>query len=101
VSSVRFTHLAKQDLLDIWGYIALHNSEAVADRVFDSIEESCQRLAQHPQLARVRPEIGEGARSLVIERWLALYRLTAEGVQIVRIIDGASDIAKIEWPKEL
>jgi toxin ParE1/3/4 len=48
----------------------------------------------------LRPEIAEGARALVIERWLALYRLTEDGVQVVRIIDGARDLAKIEWTPE-
>jgi hypothetical protein len=37
---------------------------------------------------------------LVINRWLALYRLVDEGVQVVRIVDGSRDLAKIEWPLE-
>lgn len=45
-----------------------------------------------------RPEIGEGARSLVIERWLVLYRLVDGGVQIVRIVDGARDLDRLDWP---
>jgi hypothetical protein len=32
---------------------------------------------------------------LVIERWLALYRIEQDGVQIVRIVDGARDLTKI------
>ena len=44
-----------------------------------------------------RPEIAEGARGLVIERWLALYRLVDDGVQVVRIVDSSRDTGKIEW----
>jgi toxin ParE1/3/4 len=43
VSQVRFTRRARQDLLDIWLYIAPQNPVA-ADRVFDRIEASCQLL---------------------------------------------------------
>ena len=37
---------------------------------------------------------------LVIDRWLALYRLMHDGVQIVRIVDGARDLSKLEWGPE-
>jgi toxin ParE1/3/4 len=87
-------------LLDIWLYVARNSSEAVADRVLDSIEQACCSLEQHPRLGRARPEIQSEARSITIERWLALYRVTEEGAQIVRIIDGARDIAAIEWAPE-
>jgi toxin ParE1/3/4 len=64
------------------------------------IEQSCRLLAEQPRLGRARPEIQPEARSIVIERWLALYRITEDGVQIVRIIDGARDISAIEWTPE-
>ena len=95
--SVVYTARAREDLLDIWLYVAAHNSEAVADRIYDRIEKSCRLLADHPQLGRARPEIQPEARSLVIERWLALYRVTEDGAQIVRIIDAARDLSAIEW----
>jgi toxin ParE1/3/4 len=97
VSRVRFTRRAREDLLDIWLYIASQNSEAVADRVYDRIEESCRQLCHYPRRAPARPEIAEDARALVIERWLALYRLVEDDVQIVRIIDGSRDLARIMW----
>jgi toxin ParE1/3/4 len=87
-------------LFDIWLYVAAHSSERVADRVYDSVEQSCRLLAEHPRLGRARPEIQPEARSIVIERWLALYRIAEDGVQIVRIIDGARDISAIEWTPE-
>ena len=91
---------AREDLLDIWLYVAARNSETVADRVYDGIEQTCQLLREHPQIGRARPEIHGDARSLVIDRWLALYRVTENGAQIVRIIDGARDLAAIEWTPE-
>jgi toxin ParE1/3/4 len=100
VTRVRFTARAREDLLDIWLYVATHNSEAVADRVYDSIEQTCGLLNEHPHLGRARPEIQPEARSVVIERWLALYRITEDGAQVVRIIDGARGLSAIEWTPE-
>jgi toxin ParE1/3/4 len=54
----------------------------------------------HPLLGRARPEIQPEARSIVIERWLALYRVTQDGAQIVRVIDAARDLSAIEWSPE-
>ena len=100
MNRVVFTVRAREDLLDIWLYVAAHNSEAVADRIYDNIEQSCRLLSDHPQLGRARPEIQPEARSLVIERWLALYRVTDNGAQIVRIVDAARDLSAIEWSPE-
>jgi toxin ParE1/3/4 len=76
VGELHYTRHARDDLFDIWLYISRRNSEAVADKVFDRIEQSCARLKHHPQLGPARPDIAPGARALVIDRWLALYRVT-------------------------
>jgi toxin ParE1/3/4 len=99
VTKVRFTRRAREDLLDIWPYIE-PRSPLIADQVYDRIERNCQHLRDHPQLGPARPEIGDGARALIIERWIALYRLMEDGVQIVRIVDGARDLTHIEWTPE-
>ena len=100
VSRARFTSQAREDLLDIWRYIATHGSEAVGDRDYDSIVRSCAQLKEYPRLGRVRPEIHADARSLVIERWLAVYRVTNDRAQIVRVVDGARDLSAIGWTPE-
>jgi toxin ParE1/3/4 len=100
VSEVRYSRRAREDLLDIWLYLARQTSETAADHVLDRIEETCRRLARHPELGPARAEIADEARSLVIQRWLALYRVTSYGVQVVRIIDGARDLKRVEWAPE-
>lgn len=72
---VRFTNQARADLIDIWRYIAPDNPTA-ADQCLDKIEESCRRLAAFPELGPQRPDISPDARTLVIARWLVIYRLT-------------------------
>jgi toxin ParE1/3/4 len=99
VAKVRYTRRAREDLLEIWEWIA-SDSPAIADRVHDAIKKRCDSLRRHPQLGRPRPEIGDGARSLVIERWIAFYRIVEDGVQVVRIVDGARDLTKLKWLPE-
>ena len=99
VGKVRYTRRAREDILDIWVYIAPRNARA-ADRVYDRIEESCALLKFNPHLGPARPDIGEGARALVIEHWIAFYRLVKDGVQVVRVVYGARDLTKIEWAPE-
>jgi toxin ParE1/3/4 len=99
VGKVRYTRRARADLLEIWEWIA-SEKPATADRVYDAIEKRCNTLRQNSQLGRPRPEIAEGARSLVIERWIVFYRIVEDGVQIVRIVDGARDLSKVAWTPE-
>jgi len=37
---------------------------------------------------------------LVIDRWLAIYRLSEYGVQVVRVVDATRDLALLALPKE-
>ncbi len=96
MSAARFTKRAREDLFDIWLYIPPRDSEVFADEIYDRIEARCQALRDYPKIGRTRPEIAEGARSLVIERWLALYWLVEDGVQLVRIVDGSRDLTNLE-----
>lgn len=94
---VHYTRQANQDLLDIWLWVA-RDSIAIADGIIDRVEQRTAKLAKHPEIGTARPEIGQGARGLVIERWLVLYRLAEGGVEIVRIVDGARDLQRLDWP---
>ncbi|MCP4565175.1 MAG: type II toxin-antitoxin system RelE/ParE family toxin [Bosea sp.] len=98
MSFVHYSKRAKQDLLDIWLWIARDNA-GLADAVLDCIERRANKLSQHREIGAARPEIGEGARGLVVERWLVLYRLVDSGVQIVRIVDGTRDLGRLGWPE--
>jgi len=99
MGKVRYTRRAREDLLEIWEWIASDRPE-IADRVYETIQKRCYSLRKHSQLGRPRPEIGEGARSLVVKRWIALYRIVGDDVQIVRIVDGTRDLSKLEWTPE-
>jgi len=69
----------------------------LADRWLDRIEARCRQLETFPELGPVRADIAADARMLVIGRWLVLYRLIPDGVQVVRIVDAARDISQLPF----
>ena len=82
---------ADRDLDDIYDWIAADDPVA-AERHVRRIVAAAKRLAAFSESGRARPEIGEGARSLVVGRYLVLYRIERERVEIVRIVHGAREV---------
>ena len=91
---MRYSRQAREDILYIWEHIAASDLHS-ADRVLDRIQERCEQLTEFPRLGPLRSDIFAGARVLVIERWLALYRIDEYGARVVRIVDGAQDLSAI------
>lgn len=92
--------MARDDMARIWLWIATATGVTMADTISDRLERRIATLADNPHLGPVRPEIGEGARHLVCERWLALYRIAPGGVQVVRVVDGAQDLRSVAFGEE-
>lgn len=91
MSHVIHTDLAKQDLLEIWAYIAEDNPNA-ADKLLDTINETCALLAANPKLGQARPDIATSMRYLPLKNYLILYHEQATGIQVVRVIHGSRDL---------
>ena len=87
------TDRADEDLIDIWTGIAVDDPRA-ADRVLDAIERRWRSLARHPFSGPARDDIAVGIRHLVAGRYLTLYRITDDGVEILRILDGRRKIGR-------
>jgi hypothetical protein len=49
---------------------------------------------------RLAPDIADGARMLVIARWLALYEITTGGVRIMRVVDAARNLGELDLADE-
>ena len=85
---------AIRDVDDIWLHIAA-DDPAAATRMVERLATAVARLADFPESGRARPEIGAGARSVVVGRYLVLYRINGEFVDIVRVIHGAREITRL------
>jgi toxin ParE1/3/4 len=92
---------ARQDLVEIFRYYAREAGFRVAQRFFAQAEATVTRLAQmpgmgtsyehdHPALAGIRYFPVSRFRNYII-----FYRPVADGIEIVRVLHGARDIATI------
>jgi toxin ParE1/3/4 len=85
---IRRTAQAEEDLIDLWLYIAQDNPGA-ADRLLDEIEDKFSLLAANPKLGPARPDIAEDCRYFPVGRYLILYRVMADGIEVVRVVQGS------------
>ena len=81
---------AIRDVDEIWDWIAAENHEA-ADRVSERIAKATDRLADFPASGTPRPDLGPEARSIVVGKYVVLYRVGPDSVDILRVIHGARE----------
>ena len=94
VAEVVFSPEARQDIFEIWDFIAEDNVDA-ADRMVGRIEDACQRLAAMPGMGHERSDITD--RPVLfwsVKSYLVIYR-SGSPVEIVRVLSGYRDIAAI------
>jgi len=94
VPTITLSQRAKQDLQAIWAYIA-NDKPRAADHTLDTIDARVRLLADNPKLGRLRTDIAPDLRYLVINNYLVLYRATADGVFVVRVLHGARNLSAI------
>ena len=88
---------AKEDLLEIWEYIAVHD-EMAADRYVDNLRHRAMELLDYPELGRARDEIQPGIRSLLSRNHLLFYRIQPNEIQILRTLHGSMDLPHQDYP---
>lgn len=91
MSHYRLTPEAREDLDEIWLYIAADNPNA-ADGFLDTLYERFVLLAGQPLLGRARPELALHLRSFAVGNYVIFYRPMADGVEIARVLRGSRDI---------
>ncbi len=87
----RLSRHARQELLEIWQYIAGDN-EPAADRFIDLLVHHFQVLGRNPYAGRIRDDLRKGYRSFPVGQYVIFYRVQSPGVQIMHIIHGRRDI---------
>ncbi|MEW8179611.1 MAG: type II toxin-antitoxin system RelE/ParE family toxin [Candidatus Thiodiazotropha endolucinida] len=96
---VRLTEDAEQDLIDIYRYIALHDSSKNAVYVLDQLESLCSRLTELPDRGHVPPELDRISVTNYREVYFKPYRIIYEAIRqdifIHRILDGRRDMPSL------
>jgi toxin ParE1/3/4 len=85
------TYPARDDLRQIWLYLAERN-EAAADRLIDRFEHTLQMLARHPLVGEAVPQFRPDLRRFTVGHYVLYYQPIAGGVRLVRVLHGACKI---------
>ena len=94
------TTAAERDLSEIWEYIAL-DSETAADKTLREIDAQCHVLGQYPKMGQDRSDIVPGVRSFPVGNYLIFYREISQGVEIIRVLHGARNLALIDFDSNM
>ena len=87
--SIVFSSEALADLASIREYIGDRNPPA-ASRISVALVAACDRLEHLPE--RGRPGLVAGTREITtVWPYIIVYRITTEGVEIIRVWHGAQD----------
>lgn len=88
---------ARQDLSDVWEFIARDNPRA-ADKVLKEVSSTLELLVLNPEAGRLchfkNPKLA-GVYSYVIgqfHNYIVFYRFTGHTLEVVRLLHGARDI---------
>ena len=85
---------ARTDLKDIYQY-GLHQwGQTRSDSYLDTLKSQLWSLTEQPNMGSERPELLSGMRSLPIESHVLFYRVTANRVEIIRVLHGRQDPAR-------
>ena len=87
---------AKDDLLDIFDYGSGRWGIDQAMSFTFSFEDVDHLLATHPEIGRLRPEIGAGIRSWLHRGHIIVYRIDGRTVRIGRILHATADLVSLE-----
>ena len=87
---------ARQDIKEIWSYIARDSIEAAA-RVRQEIRDNCRLLAQHPYIGHERDDLTtrEGVRFWPVYGYLIIYRPAPRPLEILRVLHGKRDVKSV------
>jgi plasmid stabilization system protein ParE len=89
------TPSARQDINDIYDYIANDNPEA-AGRVLDTLENTLFKLAKNPGIGHWREELADQRHKFfLVYSYLIVYRHETKPLQVIRILHAARDVQAI------
>lgn len=93
MAKYELTKKAVEDLTGIWEYTLEKWSEQQADRYYNLLLDSCQDIANNPELGRNYERITKALFGFKTSRHIIFYRkLTDRPIEITRILHGRMDL---------
>lgn len=81
---------AKNDLDEIWDYIAEDNLSA-ADRLIETFDQKLHLLAENPKLGVERFRLAPGLRIFPVGNYNIFYRPASNGIEVIRVLQASRD----------
>ena len=96
--TIQHSPQAREDLIDVWGYIAIEKkSPDNADRFLRKLESEFLKLAKSPMIGVVKDEFGKGVRGWPFGNCLIFYRPTEEGMELIRILNANRNLGQKDF----
>lgn len=96
---VRLAEDAERDLIDIYRYIAVHDSVEKAAYVLDHLESLCSGLVELPERGHVPPELDRIGvttyREVHFQAYRVIYEISGRDVSIHCVLDGRRDMQSL------
>lgn len=93
MAKYELTNKAVEDLTKIWEYTIEKWSEQQADRYYSLLLESCQEIANNPELGKNYNGITNDLFGLKTNRHIIFYRKRSDQpIEITRILHGQMDL---------
>jgi toxin ParE1/3/4 len=90
---------AEADILDIWKYVARHDSVDRATTLIDALQEACLSLGHFPERGHCPPELQRVSvleyRELHYKPFRIIYRIIDSRVFIHCVLDGRRDLQEL------
>jgi plasmid stabilization system protein ParE len=92
VTDYEISPQAREDIWDIWSYIARDGEEA-ADQWILRLLETFDLLARNPRIGHTRKDLtADELLFWAVEMYLVLYRLKGDAIEIAAVTQGSRDI---------
>ncbi len=91
---LRLTEPAKDDLLDIWQYLAPKDPDA-AERLMRMFHEKFELLLKFPNIGKERHDLVIGIRAFPAGKYLIIYQPSEDMLEIVRVRHGSTNLKKL------
>jgi len=96
---VNFIIDAEEDLLDIYKYVYLNDSEDNAEKLYNNLYRKCLTLQVFPKRGRILPELKlleiEDFLEIFYKPYRIIYQINRDEVFIHCILDGRREIQKL------
>jgi toxin ParE1/3/4 len=91
----RLTDSAMREIEEITAYLAKNYGFSQSEQFIKKLNSKFSKIVQFPKIGKPRDEILPGSRMLSVDRYLILYTVIGDDVEILRVVSGYRDLSKL------